>query len=252
MKHRTWLILSVLIISVLLTTMCAARAAPAEAAAPADEARRRSQPQARRGSCGRRGSPGGRNGRRRRTAHDLVRPTATKMWSCATCWTASKPITPTSMWSWTQSPTSHSGEPAHSVGGRRRARHGARHRPGRSGRVLSGHAPLSERPSLLGRELWPLPGLAAPPGDEEAINGFMTQLTITGPFINRTLFEQAGVQVPSDASDEVTWEEWAEAAVRSARRSTLICPWPWIAAVTVWLVRRSAWAPSSSTPMATP
>jgi len=45
-----------------------------------------------------------------------------------------------------------------------------------------------------------------------AIPGFMTQLTVTGPFINRTLFEQAGVAVPSDASDEVTWEEWAAAA----------------------------------------
>jgi ABC-type glycerol-3-phosphate transport system substrate-binding protein len=50
------------------------------------------------------------------------------------------------------------------------------------------------------------------PGDTEAIHGFQTQLTITGPFINRTLFEQAGVPVPSDASDEVTWEEWAAAA----------------------------------------
>jgi alpha-1,4-digalacturonate transport system substrate-binding protein len=39
----------------------------------------------------------------------------------------------------------------------------------------------------------------------------MTQLTVTGPFINRTLFEQAGVAVPSDASEEVTWQEWAEA-----------------------------------------
>jgi len=45
-----------------------------------------------------------------------------------------------------------------------------------------------------------------------AIPGFMTQLTVTGPFINRTLFEQAGVAVPSDASDEVTWDEWAAAA----------------------------------------
>ena len=45
----------------------------------------------------------------------------------------------------------------------------------------------------------------------------MTQLTITGPFINRTLFEQAGVAVPSDESDEVTWEEWAEAATTGRR-----------------------------------
>jgi alpha-1,4-digalacturonate transport system substrate-binding protein len=47
--------------------------------------------------------------------------------------------------------------------------------------------------------------------DGNAIPGFMTQLTVTGPFINRTLFEQAGVPVPSDASDQVTWQEWAEA-----------------------------------------
>ena len=51
-----------------------------------------------------------------------------------------------------------------------------------------------------------------PTGDESGIYGFQTQLTITGPFINRTLFEQAGVDVPSDSSDEVTWEEWAAAA----------------------------------------
>lgn len=48
--------------------------------------------------------------------------------------------------------------------------------------------------------------------DEQSIPGFMTQLTITGPFINRTLFEQAGVAVPSDTSDSVTWEEWAAAS----------------------------------------
>jgi alpha-1,4-digalacturonate transport system substrate-binding protein len=49
-----------------------------------------------------------------------------------------------------------------------------------------------------------------PPGDEKGIYGFMTQLTVTGPFINRTLFEQAGIEVPSDTSDNVTWEEWAD------------------------------------------
>jgi alpha-1,4-digalacturonate transport system substrate-binding protein len=49
-----------------------------------------------------------------------------------------------------------------------------------------------------------------PPGDESSIPGFMTQLTVTGPYINRTLFDQAGIDVPSDSSDEVTWEEWAD------------------------------------------
>ena len=49
-------------------------------------------------------------------------------------------------------------------------------------------------------------------GAEGGIHGFPTQLTITGPIINRTLFEQAGVEVPSDMTDQVTWEEWAAAA----------------------------------------
>ena len=42
--------------------------------------------------------------------------------------------------------------------------------------------------------------------------GIFVDVTVTGPFINRTLFEQAGVAVPSDTSDEVTWQEWAEAS----------------------------------------
>ena len=45
------------------------------------------------------------------------------------------------------------------------------------------------------------------PEDSDAIPGFMTQLTVTGPFINRTLFEQAGVAVPEG---DTTWDEWAE------------------------------------------
>jgi alpha-1,4-digalacturonate transport system substrate-binding protein len=63
-----------------------------------------------------------------------------------------------------------------------------------------------------------------PTGDDSGIYGFQTQLTITGPFINRTLFEQAGVTVPSDSSDEVTWEEWATAANEVAQ--ALDVPFP--------------------------
>lgn len=47
-----------------------------------------------------------------------------------------------------------------------------------------------------------------PPGDLQAIPGFMTQLTVTGPFVNKTLFEQAGVAMPGEKS---TWEDWAKA-----------------------------------------
>jgi alpha-1,4-digalacturonate transport system substrate-binding protein len=45
------------------------------------------------------------------------------------------------------------------------------------------------------------------PEGSAAIPGFMTQLTVTGPFVNATLFEQAGVELPTG---DTTWEEWAE------------------------------------------
>lgn len=76
---------------------------------------------------------------------------------------------------------------------------------------------LDLRPYLSNPEYWEanfgpfLKWMQAEPGGN-AIPGFMTQLTVTGPFINRTLFEQAGVPVPSDSSDSVTWQEWADAA----------------------------------------
>jgi alpha-1,4-digalacturonate transport system substrate-binding protein len=47
------------------------------------------------------------------------------------------------------------------------------------------------------------------PGDTSSIPGFMTQLTVTGPFVNKTLFEQAGVAMPGP---KATWEDWANAA----------------------------------------
>lgn len=55
-----------------------------------------------------------------------------------------------------------------------------------------------------------------PAGDTEGIYGYPVQFTITGPFINRTLFEQAGIEVPSDSNDAVTWAEWTEAAKQVA------------------------------------
>jgi alpha-1,4-digalacturonate transport system substrate-binding protein len=49
--------------------------------------------------------------------------------------------------------------------------------------------------------------------DDDGIYGMMTQLTITGPYINKTLFEQAGVEVPAGDAD---WDTWAEAARKVA------------------------------------
>jgi alpha-1,4-digalacturonate transport system substrate-binding protein len=46
------------------------------------------------------------------------------------------------------------------------------------------------------------------PGDTSSIPGFTTQLTVSGPFVNKTLFEQAGVAMPPA---KATWEDWAKA-----------------------------------------
>jgi alpha-1,4-digalacturonate transport system substrate-binding protein len=51
------------------------------------------------------------------------------------------------------------------------------------------------------------------PDGSNAITGYMTQLTITGPFVNKTLFDQAGVKLPGD---KATWDDWAKAAKQVA------------------------------------
>ena len=48
---------------------------------------------------------------------------------------------------------------------------------------------------------------------DEGIYGMHSQLTITGPFVNATLFEQAGVEMPGAGA---TWDEWAAAATEVA------------------------------------
>ena len=45
----------------------------------------------------------------------------------------------------------------------------------------------------------------------DAITGFMTQITLVGGFANKTLFEQAGVEIPGD---DATWDDWAEASAK--------------------------------------
>ncbi|MDX2160989.1 MAG: extracellular solute-binding protein [bacterium] len=53
--------------------------------------------------------------------------------------------------------------------------------------------------------------------DDTGIYGFPNQFTVSAPYINRTLFEQAGVEVPSDSSDAVSWAEWTAAAAEVAQ-----------------------------------
>ena len=45
--------------------------------------------------------------------------------------------------------------------------------------------------------------------DDAGIYGLHSQLTITGAYVNKTLFEQAGIDIPGA---DATWDDWAEAS----------------------------------------
>ena len=61
-----------------------------------------------------------------------------------------------------------------------------------------------------------------PEGD--AISGFMTQLTVTGPYVNKTLFEQAEVEMPGEGA---TWDDWAAATKEVAEKLEIPIPMAW-------------------------
>lgn len=60
--------------------------------------------------------------------------------------------------------------------------------------------------------------------DGDAINGFMTQLTVTGPYVNKTLFEQAGIEMPGDGA---TWDDYATAVNEVANKLDIPIPMAW-------------------------
>ena len=72
---------------------------------------------------------------------------------------------------------------------------------------------LDLRPHLkdppIRNEFRTLPRMDAVAGRQELHSGFMTQLTLRGLFVNKTLFEQAKVAMPGPKS---TWEDRAKAS----------------------------------------
>ncbi len=52
------------------------------------------------------------------------------------------------------------------------------------------------------------------PDGSDAITGFMTQITLTGGYANKTLFDQAGVEIPGS---KATWDQWVAAAQKVAK-----------------------------------
>lgn len=72
--------------------------------------------------------------------------------------------------------------------------------------------PLMEEPSLM-EDNFPgaiLESFRAE-GDMSGLHGFPDAATVTAPYVNATLFEQAGVDLPSDVKDEPSWEDWLAA-----------------------------------------
>ncbi|WP_165769546.1 ABC transporter substrate-binding protein [Arboricoccus pini] len=51
-------------------------------------------------------------------------------------------------------------------------------------------------------------------GDDQGFYGVPLQFSVTGGFVNETLFEQAGVSMPGPGA---TWQDWADAAYRVAK-----------------------------------
>jgi len=76
--------------------------------------------------------------------------------------------------------------------------------------------PLLKNPNYF-ESNFPAPILAAlrAEGDQTGLYGFPETLTVTGPFVNKTLFDQAGVALPAA---DATWQDWADAtkAVKEA------------------------------------
>jgi alpha-1,4-digalacturonate transport system substrate-binding protein len=68
-----------------------------------------------------------------------------------------------------------------------------------------------------------LPWLRPTPGDT-GFYGFMSQLTMTGPYVNKTLFEQAKVALPGP---KATWDEWVEATRKVAKANQLPAAMAW-------------------------
>ena len=60
--------------------------------------------------------------------------------------------------------------------------------------------------------------------DSDQISGFMTQLTVTGPYVNKTLFEQAEVAMPGEGA---TWDDWAAAVNQVAKKLDIPIPMAW-------------------------
>jgi alpha-1,4-digalacturonate transport system substrate-binding protein len=59
---------------------------------------------------------------------------------------------------------------------------------------------------------------------DKGIYGFMSQLTMTGPYVNKTLFDQAKVALPGP---KATWDDWVAAANKVAKATQTKAAMAW-------------------------
>ena len=88
---------------------------------------------------------------------------------------------------------------------------------------------LDISPYLKDRKYWDtnfgntLPWLRNKTADR-GIYGFLSQITMTGPFVNKTLFDQAKVALPGP---KATWEAWVDAARKVAKATQTQAAMAW-------------------------
>jgi alpha-1,4-digalacturonate transport system substrate-binding protein len=67
-------------------------------------------------------------------------------------------------------------------------------------------------------------GWLRPSATDKGIYGFMSQLTMTGPYVNKTLFEQAKIPMPGA---KASWDEWVDAARKVAKATETKAAMAW-------------------------
>lgn len=86
------------------------------------------------------------------------------------------------------------------------------------GQYLDVRPYLDEETAAFWEANFPAAALAVLREDPEsdALHGFVDSLTVSAPFINRTMFDGAGVPLPSDVLENPSWEDWTTAAAEVA------------------------------------
>ena len=140
----------------------------------------------------------------------------------------------------------HPGAAADPARGRPGPRHRPRHQPQGAGRPLARPAPPTCRTPTTGAPTSATRSTGCAPTARNAIPGFMTQLTLTGGFANKTLFEQAGVRAARRQAPPGT--TGSTPPPRSPRARACRPPSPSTAPATASPARTSPTAPTTSPP----